>query len=688
MTHRMHPWHTLTFTAVTLALLLGGCPPFTPTPPGSDDPGPARLKPFESANDLLVYFRQQAQTSRDRDNYGLGRGVFGLPLAAPGAAEDGAGVDDQAGGTDAGATDEATSFSATNLQEVGVDESDIFKTDGEFFYIAGDQTLHIVQAEPAADLAEVAQLTLDLAYIAELYLSDDTLIALGPAPGDSPGDEYEDMSWPPYDTAARLRILQLDVSDPANPVVTHQTELDGGLATSRLIGDRLIVVLTVQPSLPEVANAITLGRMTLDEILPKVRRANATDEAIPWERWLRPETPDGYGMTAVLTIDATNIETLVGSTAVLANAGTIYASPQALYLTDTTYDGSYSTRPVTAIHKFTFDDEGIARYTASGYVPGRLLNQFSLGEHEGYLRVATHITDWAVFGDVFVGVAMVDVPVADTAEAPAGSDDDAVARDDEQTQQDDTSLDDVAPPYNGVYVLGENAGALEIVGAVEKIAPNERIYAARFLGSRGFLVTFRQIDPLFVLDLSTPTEPAILGELKIPGYSEYLHPVGDTHLIGVGRSVEVIEPAGFSEPGAVQLSLFDVSDWANPMLVQQIEVGGAHSQCDVSDTHKAFTYMDETQQLALPVRLTPDGTSWFEWDDFAFQGVVCYDVDLETGFIERGRVASINSNVYWYSSWQRAAFIGDHLYAVTPEGVRAAALDGFAVTAEVLLTNP
>ena len=656
---------TLGFVVFTISM--AGCPfleGILPGPGQSTDSGPAKLIPFESSQDLLSYFRQQA-SARFAPRSGLGLfgagGLAGAPTTA-----------DESQSTGVGGAANSDDFSTTNLQEAGVDESDVFKSDGTNFYIAEGQKLRIVQADPAEEMVEVSSLDLG-ARIDSLYLYDSTVIALGTEYPDSygfgPGGP-EMMMWPPYYQGTDVVIYQIDISDPNNPTITKQIELDGSLVSSRLINDRLIVILTIMPALPENPSPDNIGQMTLEDVMPKVRRSGGGEEEVAsWDRWLRPASPDGYYMTAVVTLDAGNVETMIDSVSVLANAGTIYASTEALYITDAEYDPQDNFREKTAIHKFAFSENGAAQYEASGSVPGRLLNQFSLGEYDGYLRVATHINNFGAF----VGIGF----------AEAG--DDAVASDGRSQRQNT----DVNPPYNAVYVLGETGETLEVVGSVDGIAPNEQIYSARFMDTHGFLVTFRRIDPLFVLDLSDPQNPQVVGELKIPGYSDYLHPLGDTHLIGVGRSVETVGGWGFEEPSALQLSLFDVSDWTKPKLVQQIIVGGAHSYSDVSRTHKAFTLIERDGQtlLALPAQLTPEGTSWIEWGAAEFAGVLCYSVDTSAGFTELGRVTSVGRQVGWWPQWQRAAFIDDALYALTSEGVRAVRLADFNTTHEVTFSS-
>jgi inhibitor of cysteine peptidase len=648
-----------------ILLILGGCPPSINGP--SNQPTNSKLIPFDSEKALLEYFQDQAVEQTRTQSRG-GWFLWGAsPTLAPGSAsEDNTATDAQGGGS--------TDYSTTNLQEEGVDESDMFKSDGTYFYIAKDQTLRIVQASPAESLAEVGRLDLGV-FVDALYLSDKTVIALGwevdGSPVDTGAPRAEPMIWPPYYRRAKIRVIQIDVTDPAQPAITHQLALDGSLVSSRIANGRLIVVLTVLPDLPTNPTPLEINQMTLPEIMPKVQASGGEPvDAVPWNNWLRPESPDGCAMSAVVTLDATNVETVVESVAVLANAGTIYASPAALYLTDSEYDPSDNYRENTVIHKFSFGEDGAARYTASGTVPGRLLNQFSLGEYTGNLRVATHRTGsgGVLWRDVVIGVAS-------TGSGAAGGAGTMTAQ-----------TTDPVEPDNAVFVLGQNAEALDILGSVANFGTNEQIYAVRFIGDHGFVVTFRQMDPLFVLDLADPANPHLVGELQAPGFSDYLHPLGTDYLIGVGHATDQTEWGGTGVKG-IQLSLFNVSDWTNPQVLQQISIGSWGSSSEVSSTHKAFTIIEHAGQtlIAIPAMLTSDsGDYYYNWE---FAGVLCYRVDPAAGFTELGRLASVGQQIAWWPSWQRGAFIGDELYALTPDGVSAAPLSDFNAVTELPLAN-
>jgi inhibitor of cysteine peptidase len=674
-------------SVVTVAFLAGGCPPVSP--PSDEPTAKPVLERFASGDELLSFVNQQALAQTNR-SAGLFGGVANL---APTVAEAGS-ADTAAGGDQSNGT---TSYTTTNLQEEGVDESDVFKSDGAHFFVGKGKTLRILNALPMTDMAEVARVDLDQ-YIDSLYLVGTKVIVLGQQlayyyGGGLREPQMDLMMWPPYYADSTVTVTEIDISDPTAPTITHQNELDGSLVTSRLTNERLIVVLTITPPLPDNPNFINMLGVTVDDVLPKMRTLSGGETAmVSPQDWFHPDSPNGYFTTAVVTLDAENVESVVGSVAVMANAGTIYASSEALYLTDTDYTVDNNYRETTAIHKLAFNADGVAEYVASGSVPGRLLSQFSLGEYNGYLRVATHISDYS-FGGGGIAVDVVGSDASNSSTVTIA--DSSGGREQDQAPADDATAPDVTvepvqnSETNAVYVLAENAGVLEVVGQIEDIAPGEQLYAARFMGARGFLVTFVQIDPLFVLDLADPTNPEIAGELELPGYSDYLHPFGDNLLIGVGRSSQQSPWGGGVITDALQLSLFDVSDLANPTLVDQLEVGGYGSSSDVSYTHKAFTFLPDRGLLAIPAQLMseqndPFGQGWYYNPNF--DGILCFNVDATDGFTELGRVSSVVYEELGWTQWRRAAIIDNGLFAVTPAGVRAVDLADFNTPEKLVLT--
>ncbi len=310
----------------------------------------------------------------------------------------------------------------------------------------------------------------------------------------------------------------------------------------------------------------------------------------------------------------------------------IYVSLNNIFITYTT---GYITNvrgydewiPSTVVHKISVAD-GQIEYKGQGEVPGQVLNQFSMDEYDGYFRVAT------TSGDVW------------------GS-----------------------SPQNNVYVLD---GGLNIVGRLEGLAPGERIYSARFMGDRVYLVTFVRVDPLFVIDLADPTSPRVLGELKIPGYSDYLHPYDETHVIGLGKESTETNESGFALYEGVKLALFDVSDPANPVEVSKYTIGDRGTDSFALYDHRAFLFSREKNLLVIPISLV-EGEQW------TWQGAYVFDLTLESGFVLKGKVAHsdfASPETAWdYTNMvSRSLYIGDVLYTISEGQVK---MNGLADLAEI-----
>lgn len=638
---------------VSMSLLVAGCPldGLINFPPGNTDPNDtsknaSTLRRFESPEELRDYLTESVRREvQDRNifvpfSFGVATADLATEAggeAAPSAADD---------------VDSSGSFTGTNLQETGVDESDVIKTDGQRLFVARSRTVRIVDLVGDDAPTELSSTDFD-ARIDEMYLTGDTLIVLATRfrEYEGPDGGYgrpEILIWPPFYQHVESVLFRLDVTDSSAPQIVEEVTLDGTLAASRLIDGRLYLVLTIVPEITE-EDASTINPPAVDELLPAVTQAGASRPLVDWDACWRPDVYGGTNMTAVVSLNADNLSEELDSVAVVADAGVVYASQEALYITDTDYTSESSFRPMTTIHKFTFGDDGLVNYAATGVVPGRPLNPFSLSEYEGDLRVATH---------VWPELLPIDI-------APRG---DAVSITINPPEQD----------TNAIYVLSQDGDQLTAVGAIEDIAPGEQIYSARFLGPRGFLVTFRQIDPLFTVDLSDPTNPQLLGELELPGFSNYLHPVGEDLLIGVG---EFVDPnTGWT--GGVQLALFDVADFTNPALIERLVIGDAGSWTDVNQTHKAFAFLDSQNLLALPITEIEYSGPFFRYDA-VFEGIRLFEVTAG-GFNDRGELAVVETP--YYGSWKRGVIANDELLAITSSGVRAAALSDLEATQDVVFT--
>ncbi|HWT22209.1 MAG TPA: beta-propeller domain-containing protein, partial [Solirubrobacteraceae bacterium] len=341
----------------------------------------------------------------------------------------------------------------------------------------------------------------------------------------------------------------------------------------------------------------------------------------------RPRAFSGLGVVTVLTIDMDRGLPWVDSDAVMSDAQTIYGSPGSLYVAtqrwidpDTPAD-ALPAGAATEIHRFAAAERAETAYRASGRVSGHLLNQFSLSEHRGDLRVATTETPVWMGGEEI-------------------------------------------PSESAVTVLREAGGRLQAVGAVRGMGRGERIYSVRFIEDVGFVVTFRQTDPLYALDLTDPVAPRVAGELKIPGYSAYLHPLGDGLLLGVGQDA--------TDDGRVtgtQLSLFDVSDLARPVRLHQRTIAPSSSSQAEYD-HHAFLYWAPSRLAVLPVDVFGD-------DGGVFSGALGFSIDRAAGIAEAGRISHPPADGV-APPVLRAAVVGERLFTLSDAGLLASALAGLA----------
>jgi len=271
-------------------------------------------------------------------------------------------------------------------------------------------------------------------------------------------------------------------------------------------------------------------------------------------------------------------------------------------------------------------------YVASGEIPGMVLNQFAMDEYDGYFRVAT-----TVHGE---------------------------------------------KALNNVYVLNM---ALNITGSLTDLALGETIYSARFMGERCYLVTFRNIDPLFVIDLSNPTNPRLLGELKITGYSSYLHPYDENHIIGIGKET-VAEQEDFAWYQGVKISLFDVSDVSNPREISKYEIGDRGTDSPVLWDHKAFLFDKERNLLVMPVLEAkinatqyPEGVPSWAYGQPVWQGAYVFDISVDNGLQLKGKITHVENITdpeqgyyYYYSPFavERSLYIDNVLYTISQAKIK------------------
>jgi uncharacterized secreted protein with C-terminal beta-propeller domain len=552
----------------------------------------------------------------------------------------------------------------TNTQVAGVDEADLVKSDGTYLYLVTNGRLAVVRAARALPGGETAPLELvslvdlgDDSFVpSELHLYGSLVVVVGMS------YDYSFLTDPPVEAArvaslmpiwagtARTVLRIYDVSVPEEPSLVRELEVEGTHLASRRIGQYLYVLARAYPWLDAALE--TRRRAAAPGLVPKV--GDSLDEG---SRDLRPGEvsclPGCYEASylVVAAVDLASAEGEFVPHAFLGGGNIVYASATNLYVAASSWfwrpmlvladDGTVAETPeqeTVTLFRFELDGTNV-RFAARGSAPGRVLNQFGMDEHEGVFRIAT-----TFYPNVWTDAA-------------------------------ETS---------GVYTYDLGFGRL---GAIEGLAPGERIYAARFLGDRCYLVTFETIDPLFVIDLADPAAPAVLGELEVPGYSAYLHPVGPNHLIGLGKDVQMVQTPWSGEEGVpmeqgLKLALFDVTDVTQPVEVDAELIGVRGSHSEALYDHHAFLYDAERQLVAFPCTIRefidpPDPEEFWWWGDFVFQGVVAYGLDLATGFERRGAVTHMEEGTVevWDAPWERtvrrALVAGELLHTVSEGMVKA-----------------
>ncbi|MFA4825593.1 MAG: beta-propeller domain-containing protein [Methanoregula sp.] len=488
-------------------------------------------------------------------------------------------------------------YSTTNVQVKDVDEADIIKTDGTYLYVVTGNHVHILHAYPA-NTAEIISTLQFSGSPQSLYLHGDRLVLIS--------SEYKPrtfMNCPPgacgntMPTVQKTRVFVYSIKDPAHPALQREMEMDGAYKDTRMIGSMLYFVTTDYIDL-----------YADDVAFPEIydsRRGSSVPPVYYFDKKDRE-----YSLTTVGAVDIIAGDPIKAKTFLIGSAGTLYVSPDRLYIAIAS-PGDYRTPDKTDLYAFALND-GLISFAARGTVDGTLLNQFSMDEYEGNLRIATTVQDRG---------------------GPRNT------------------------RFSKVSVLDNH---MSIMGSVDNLAPGERIYAARFMGDRLYLVTFRETDPLFVIDLSDPARPMVLGELHIPGYSSYLHPYDATHLIGVGKQ---------STWGGLKLALFDVADVHNPRLIDEEKMGGYGSDSEILTDHKAFLFDREKDLLVLPVHLVEDATSVNGWRHSIWGGAYVFGVDPDNGFTRKGTVVHYRDTNGSYHEVKRALYIEDTLYTMSQDKI-------------------
>ena len=557
--------------------------------------------------------------------------------------------------TDSFQEETSTDYSTTNLQVENVDEADIVKTDGEYVYSLSNDTVYITYARNAADMAVVSKIEEPQSnmYPEDLIIQNNKLIVIS-------GNNDKTI----------VRIY--DLTDKSNPNKIKQFELSKKYYTSRFLNGNLYV--------------ISSGRIDDEYNLQYIEDGAA----------IIPDKPNAYkikdlysrNQTIIASYNLNETDSKIKVQSYLMDVENAYISENNMYLIDNGYSGGsnptlanlYGIKGVfglkdieiesrtasSSIYKFNFKDDGTVEYQTKTTVKGTTIDQFSLDEKDGNLRVALYTTD--------------------------GS---------------------------RVVVLDND---LKQIGESRYLAKGETMYSARFMGDRAYLVTYKTVDPLYSIDLSDPTYPKVLGELKIPGYSTYLQPYDENHIIGFGfQTSENVYRNSYGRVTTtstritgMKMALFDVSDVSNPKVISEQVIGDSKTNSTILENHKALLFDKEKNLLAIPIKNYTEDLSMSDEDNISTAtsrytrylrnrsynkiGYAVYNLDLETGFTFKGLIThdvdeTKNNDNYTYSSFNnysnsyisdiRGLYIDNTLYTVSEREIKANNLDTLEQIKEV-----
>ena len=465
----------------------------------------------------------------------------GIPEASPDSATNGS--------AETGKTKEEQ-YGVTNTQESGVDEGDIIKTDGDYLYVVNSDSNRSVSVVSLADkkMAEVSQIDFDSdETVCEIYISGDKLVAVGNLADETDGAELEKGRYYTVGCVgfayADTFVKEYDIADRNNPELISEYSQQGSYESSRVTDSKLYVISEYRVDI--------YGEDYRDNCIPETVYNGAEKQIEPSNIHVLLES-DSPEYAVITTRDLTK-NSEPESQAVLGSCENLYASTKGLFLAETESDDKG--QQFTKIYKFNYTDTGL-KHMCTGKVDGYLNNQFSMSYDGEYFRVATTVNK--------------------------------VEESDNGTFS--SSLDN---RMNNLYILNNN---MAVAGKVEDLAKGETIESVRFVGDMAYVVTFRQTDPLFVIDLSDHENPTVKGELKIPGFSEYLHPIADGFLVGVGQ-----DGTESGTNGDCKVSLFDVTNPYEPEESSVLTVADGKGYCytEVGQNHKLYINLSENE-FAVP----------------------------------------------------------------------------------------
>ena len=505
-------------------------------------------------------------------------------------------------------TDTSSDYSMTNVQVDGVDEADIVKTDGEFIYYISNQKIYILSKNLEL-ISTIDNINNEKEKFIpkELYINNDKLIILGNYSKFSTNnisnknteiiniDESQEILTDDViiNSENFAKAMVYDINKKDSPKLIREVGLDGFYINSRMINDNIYFVSS--------KNILYNNNLKDEEILPYTEDSirDENKKMISYSDIAYFKDVNTYNYMIVGGFNINNSEEVQTET-FFGASDNIYANKENLYITELKIENNMDK---TIIYKFKLGENGII-LECKGEVEGYLNNQFSMDEYEGNLRVATTISKNEIYYD---------------------STDTTIVM---GTNQDVS---------NKLTILDDN---LKEIGKIENMAQDEKIYAVRFIGKIGYIVTFKQTDPLFVIDLSDPTNPIIKGELKIPGYSSYLHPYDDTHIIGIGYNTKENSSGGIVNTN-MKISMFDISDLENPREMYTMNIGEEYVYSELEYNHKALFINKDKNLIGFP--LTYNGKNSF----------ILIKINLENGFEKYNEITkelnyktNINRGIY------------------------------------------
>lgn len=591
-----------------------------------------RVEKITSTKDLQTYFR----AAFNNDN---GRRLYAREDMVTAESEDSAAKNEASPGD----------YSTTNNQVEGIEEGDIVVTDGRYIYALLDNKLVVTDAKDAKNMQVIATKAFqENEYATKLMLYKGVLIVA------YEGYDEKKITGKDYTQATYYTKFKFyDVKDPKNMQLVREIGQEGTAAGIRQYGDTLYIVTNSSPNYWLMQEGIDVE---LRPVMYDSSKQN-TSEPLPVEKISILPHSQEPNYTTITTLNLTNYEKGSMTTqSYLGSGATLYMSQKAIYVTAPKFE--YTTPATenevlvdrlmlpasqnTNVYKFAIDKTAV-QLVAQNEVKGMLLNQFSMDEYNGNLRIAT--TEGFAWGKN-------------------------------------------ADSKNHLFILDSK---LQQIGALTDLARGERIYSVRFMGEKAYIVTFKEVDPLFVIDVANPRQPKVLGELKIPGFSNYLHPLGENHLIGIGYDTEVRMDSYSKEPFIVtkgmKLALFDVTDLANPKEQDAVIIGGRGTYSAVQYDHKALMRNVEKGYYGFPVTIYDEngkGEMRYLGTGAQVYEVTTKGITLKGDLIDKAQANEQYEQ--WEKAVQRIIYIDDAVYTISSEEIKSYNIDSFRQLDEVKIT--